>query len=53
MRPLVPVDGAARPPADLNGLFHPTLSFVGLRCDDFVLITVHDVGISPAVIRDG
>lgn len=37
VRPLVPADGAARPPPDLKDVFYPTFQFVGLRCDDFAL----------------
>lgn len=32
---------------------YPTFELVGLRCDDFALIPVHDVVISPAVTHDG
>ncbi len=49
VRPFVPVDGAARPPPDLYGLFYPTFCFVGLGCNDFALIPVHDVVISSAM----
>lgn len=45
------VDGAARLPPDLSCLFYPTISFVGLRWNHF-LIPVHDAVVPPAVIRD-
>lgn len=43
MRPLVPGEGAARSASDLSGSFHSMFSFVGLRCNDFAHIQVHDV----------